>query len=187
GFGNACNWDYWAYMDGLLVDDCPRIGDTFVYDVQGCPGHVASVEQVLWEEGKIEVSEMNWCSTCLQTKQYLNTNRKFIHGYADSEVVIYPDPPNEVAEQFAAAGSCNGKPDFHAAKAGTYEVNLTDAEVIHIPDGWSVTVNSSVAGDMICLTNSGLLEEYTYPFSQQPVADNIARVTVSTVDSCNTK
>ncbi|OIP97567.1 hypothetical protein AUK40_02930 [Candidatus Wirthbacteria bacterium CG2_30_54_11] len=196
GHGNACNWDYWAFMDGFLVDDCPREGDIFVYDVQGCPGHVASVEQVLWDTGKISVSEMNWCSTCLRTKEYLNRDRKFVHSQKP-EVVIYPDPPNAVADQFAAAGACNGKPDFHTSEPGVYTVNPVevsseavpakgDAAAVHIPDGWSVRLRGYRDGEEVCMGTSGLLAGNIYSSTGMPVEDAVREIEVFDISRCGT-
>jgi surface antigen len=156
GHGSACHFDYWSSAGGLLVDDCARVGDIFVYDVEGCPGHVAYVEEVI-DTSEILVSEMNWCSTCMRERTFLQQGRKYIHT-ADPELVFYPNPPNAITELYGSAGSCSGEEFFATQIIGSGE--LTDqmskiVSAIHVPVGYSVVVSdeSELAGEKVCISS----------------------------------
>ena len=177
GDGSADRWDNHASEAGFLVDDCTRAGDIYVCD-GSCGGHVAYVTST--NETSVNVSEMNWCSTCMQNTSYNSDDRKFIHT-TNSEIVFYWD------SQYA----CNGRRQVWGTDTGTYNMAGwfdNQATGVSVPNGWAVKVfsGSDGTGNSLCLTASDAnFSDNVYTNTSTSVNDSISSYTVYHDSNCS--
>ncbi len=153
GSGDAGEWAYKADLAGCDVNGTPQTGDIMV--IEGSPGHVAYVTSL--SDGNVNVTEMNWCSTCPERSwTYTSSGKRFIHSCggdcpSSGGVILYRGAYFDCEEKSEGGG--------WVRRSGTGWQNVgagfnDQASSVRVPSGWSVKLfeHDNRGGDSKCFS-----------------------------------